>query len=114
MYRVYPVHPFKCMHFIVIIYLSPAHLCIIYVYWLLNKSNEGKQLKDMIYVNQKPVILVCNNTAYVKMLENIKPYFENGETDFPYKGAKEHYILDIDNKETLDLFNNRKTAIITK
>ena len=55
----------------------------------------------MIYVNQKPVILVCNNTAYVKMLEIIKPYFENGETDFPYKGAKEHYILDIDNKETL-------------
>ena len=55
----------------------------------------------MVYVNQKPVILVCNNTAYVKMLENIKPYFENGETDFPYKGAKEHYILDIDNRETL-------------
>ena len=55
----------------------------------------------MVYVNQKPVILVCNNTAYVKMLENIKPYFENAETDFPYKGAKEHYILDIDNRETL-------------
>ena len=55
----------------------------------------------MIYVNQKPVILVCNNTAYVKMLENIKPYFENGETDFPYKGAKEHYVLDIDDRETL-------------
>ncbi|MCL2592002.1 MAG: TfoX/Sxy family protein [Defluviitaleaceae bacterium] len=55
----------------------------------------------MVYVNQKPVILVCNNTAYVKMLENIKPYFENGETDFPYKGAKEHYILDVDNRETL-------------
>ena len=55
----------------------------------------------MVYVNQKPVILVCNNTAYVKMLENIKPYFENGETDFPYKGAKEYYILDIDNREAL-------------
>jgi len=55
----------------------------------------------MIYVNQKPVILVCNNTAYVKMLENIKPYFENGETDFPYKGAKEYYVLDIDDRETL-------------
>jgi len=55
----------------------------------------------VVYVNQKPVILVCNNTAYVKMLESIKPYFENGETDFPYNGAKEHYILDIDNRETL-------------
>ena len=55
----------------------------------------------MVYVNQKPVILICENTAYVKMLDDIKPYFINGETGFPYKGAKEHYILDIDNKETL-------------
>jgi hypothetical protein len=55
----------------------------------------------MVYINQKPVILICDNTAYVKMLENIKPYFENGEVGFPYKGAKQHYILDIDNKETL-------------
>jgi TfoX/Sxy family transcriptional regulator of competence genes len=55
----------------------------------------------MVYVNQKPVILICNNTAYVKMLDCIKPFLENSETDFPYKGAKEHYILDIDNKETL-------------
>jgi TfoX/Sxy family transcriptional regulator of competence genes len=55
----------------------------------------------MVYVNQKPIILICNNTAYVKMLECVKQYFENGETDIPYKGAKEHYVLDIDNRETL-------------
>jgi TfoX/Sxy family transcriptional regulator of competence genes len=55
----------------------------------------------MVYVNQKPVILICENTAYIKMLECVKPYFEDGKTGFPYKGAKEHYILDIDNKETL-------------
>ena len=50
----------------------------------------------LVYVNQKPVVLICNNTAYVKMLENIKPYFANGETGIPYNGAKEHYLLDID------------------
>ena len=55
----------------------------------------------MIYINQKPVILICNNTAYVKKLECIKLFCENGETGIPYNGAKEHYILDIDNKETL-------------
>ena len=55
----------------------------------------------MIYINQKPVILICNNTAYVKKLECIKLFCENGEIGIPYNGAKEHYILDIDNKETL-------------
>jgi TfoX/Sxy family transcriptional regulator of competence genes len=55
----------------------------------------------MVYVNQKQVILICDNTAFVKMLDCIKPYFINGETGFPYKGAKEHYILDIDNQATL-------------
>jgi TfoX/Sxy family transcriptional regulator of competence genes len=55
----------------------------------------------LVYVNQKPAILICDNTAFIKMLDGVKPYFENGETGFPYKGAKRHYILDIDNKETL-------------
>jgi TfoX/Sxy family transcriptional regulator of competence genes len=55
----------------------------------------------MVYVNQKPIILICNNTAYVKKLDCIKSFWENGETGIPYKGAKEHYKLDIDNRETL-------------
>jgi TfoX/Sxy family transcriptional regulator of competence genes len=55
----------------------------------------------MVYVNQKPIILICNNTAYVKKLDSIITFCENGETGFPYKGAKEHYILDIDNRELL-------------
>ena len=55
----------------------------------------------MVYVNQKPVILICNNTAFVKKLDCIKQFCENEETGIPYNGAKEHYILDIDNRETL-------------
>lgn len=65
---------------------------------VLSKKMFGEY---MVYVNQKQVILICDNTAFVKMLDCIKPYFINGETGFPYKGAKEHYILDIDNQATL-------------
>jgi TfoX/Sxy family transcriptional regulator of competence genes len=55
----------------------------------------------LIYANQKPVVLICNNTAYVKMLDCVKPLLEDEEKGFPYDGAKEHYILDVDNSESL-------------
>ncbi|MDR1149442.1 MAG: TfoX/Sxy family protein [Spirochaetaceae bacterium] len=55
----------------------------------------------LIYVNSKPVVMVCDNTAFVKMLECIKPLMENAETGFPYQGAKEHYIVNVDNSEQL-------------
>ncbi len=53
----------------------------------------------MVYVNKKPVIIICDNTAFVKKLECIKEIMKNEDTGFPYKGAKEHYILDIDNSD---------------
>ncbi|MDR0515786.1 MAG: DUF3788 family protein [Fibromonadaceae bacterium] len=55
----------------------------------------------MVYVNQKPIILICNNTAYVKKLDCVKEFHKTEETGYPYKGAKEHYILDVDNREAL-------------
>lgn len=53
----------------------------------------------MVYVNDKPVIIVCNNTVFVKKLECIEEMMGEAEVGFPYKGAKEHYILDIDNSD---------------
>ena len=53
----------------------------------------------MIYVNDKPIIIVCNNIPFVKKLDCIKEEMQNAQTGYPYKGAKEHYILDIDNIE---------------
>ncbi len=53
----------------------------------------------MVYLNSKPVITVCDNTAYVKKLDVIAEMMQNADVGFPYKGAKEHYILDIDNAE---------------
>jgi TfoX/Sxy family transcriptional regulator of competence genes len=55
----------------------------------------------LVYANQKPVVLVCDDTAYVKILDCVKPYLENAETGFPYNGAKEHYIVDVENSELL-------------
>lgn len=53
----------------------------------------------MVYLNDKPVMIVCENTSFVKKLDIIKEEMKNAETGFPYEGAKEHYILDIDNIE---------------
>lgn len=53
----------------------------------------------MVYVNDKPVVIVCDNIAYVKKLDCIKEEMKNSLTGYPYDGAKEHYILDIDNEE---------------
>ncbi len=53
----------------------------------------------MVYLNDKPVVLVCDDIAYVKMHEAIQELMQNAETGIPYKGAKEHYILDIDDAD---------------
>lgn len=51
----------------------------------------------MVYVNAKPVLIVCNSTVFVKQLDCISDKMQGAPVGFPYKGAKEHYILDIDN-----------------
>lgn len=53
----------------------------------------------MVYVNDKPILLVCDNTVYVKKLDCIAARMGNAETVAPYEGAKEHYILDVDDKD---------------
>lgn len=50
----------------------------------------------MVYVNDKPIVIVCDDTAYIKMVKDIEQIMENSETGYPYEGAKKHYILDID------------------
>jgi TfoX/Sxy family transcriptional regulator of competence genes len=53
----------------------------------------------MVYVNDKPILLVCDSTVYVKRLDCISEQMSDAETGFPYQGAKLHYILDIENRE---------------
>lgn len=56
----------------------------------------------MVYVNNKPLLLVCDNTVYVKKLDELKAFLEDAETGFPYSGAKEHYIVDVEDRELLN------------
>ena len=56
----------------------------------------------MVYINEKPLLLVCDNTVFVKEAECLKSMMEEFETGFPYQGAKEHYIVDIDNRDLVD------------
>ncbi|MDR0367095.1 MAG: TfoX/Sxy family protein [Rickettsiales bacterium] len=61
-----------------------------------------------IYKDGKMIILVCDNTLFVKILPEAAAVFaKHGrvpDTGRPYDGAKEHYIADVDDKELcLDL-----------
>ena len=53
----------------------------------------------MVYVNDKPILLVCDSTVYVKKREELETILSEAELGIPYDGAKEHYILDLDNRE---------------
>jgi TfoX/Sxy family transcriptional regulator of competence genes len=53
----------------------------------------------MVYVDDKPILLVCDDTVFVKVLPAARSLLAGAERGFPYPGAKEHYILDIDNAE---------------
>ena len=50
----------------------------------------------MVYVNDKPVLLVCDNTVYVKKVAAVADALRSAAVGIPYQGAKEHYILDIE------------------
>jgi len=53
----------------------------------------------MVYVDDLPVVLVCNDIVYVKMHDCIEDLMKDAQTGVPYDGAKSHYILDIDDKD---------------
>ncbi len=53
----------------------------------------------MVYVNDKPLLLVCDSTVFIKPLEGLKEEMAGAPRGVPYAGAKEHYILDIDDDD---------------
>ena len=56
----------------------------------------------MVYLNNLPILLVCDDTVYVKKYEELKDLMQNASCGYPYVGAKEHYILDIENNELVE------------
>lgn len=53
----------------------------------------------VIYLDEKAVILACDNQAFVKMHPAIGHLMQGADKGFPFPGAKEHYILDETNRE---------------
>lgn len=55
----------------------------------------------MVYLNDKPVIIICDDRAMVKVLPCLEELLGENPKEPPYEGAKEHYVLDPDDTETL-------------
>lgn len=55
----------------------------------------------MVYLDEKPIILVCDNIAYIKRLPELSDLMYDAESGIPYGGAKEHYILNVEHKAVL-------------
>ena len=53
----------------------------------------------LVYVDEKPAVLVCDNIAYIKKHPVINAMMKDAEYGCPYSGAKEHYILNIEHKD---------------
>ena len=55
----------------------------------------------MVYLNDKPVIIICDDRPMVKMLSCLEELLQGRPTQPPYEGAKDHYLLDPDDRDTL-------------
>lgn len=53
----------------------------------------------MVYVQEKPVLIVCDNCVMVKKLPELAEIMRDAPDGVPYEGAKVHYMLDIENHE---------------
>lgn len=63
----------------------------------LGDVRSRKMMGDyVIYVNDKCVITACDNIAYIKKLPCIAQLMTDAECGSPYPGAKEAYILNLD------------------
>lgn len=56
----------------------------------------------MVYLNDRPIFTVCDNTVFVKKFPELSEIMNGSACGFPYDGAKESYILDIENDELLE------------
>lgn len=52
-----------------------------------------------LYANEKPIMLICDNTPFVKMHPVLEHFMNESRIGYPFEGAKPHYILDIDDTE---------------
>lgn len=49
----------------------------------------------MVYLNDKPIFLICDDTVFVKIKEETTAFLgEDNPRGYPYDGASEHYVID--------------------
>jgi TfoX/Sxy family transcriptional regulator of competence genes len=56
----------------------------------------------VVYVHAKPLFLVCDNVVYVRKHDAVKHVLDQAELGRPYHGAKEHYIVDAEDRQVLE------------
>lgn len=54
-----------------------------------------------VYVDDRPSILICDDIPYVKKIDELAPLMTEAgaTTGIPYEGAREHWVLDIDDRD---------------
>lgn len=52
-----------------------------------------------IYVNEKPIVLICDDQVYIKIIPELAKIMAEAETGTPYEGASERYVLDIEDRD---------------
>lgn len=57
----------------------------------------------MAYLDGKPLLTVCDNTVYIKRLPELADVMSAAPLGAPYPGARESYIVDIDDAELLSV-----------
>ena len=61
----------------------------------LGELRARKMFGDyLIYLNDRPALLVCDGTPFAKPLPCVAELLEDRPTAPPYEGAKAHYVLD--------------------
>lgn len=55
----------------------------------------------MVYLNDKPVVIICGDRAMIKMLPCLEELLRGCPVQPPYEGAKDHYLLNPDDRDTL-------------
>ena len=56
----------------------------------------------MVYLSDRPILSVCDNTVFVKMRPELDEWMRDAERGYPYEGAKECWILDVEDRALLE------------
>ena len=68
----------------------------------LGELRARKMFGDyLVYLNDRPALLVCDGTPFAKPLPCVAELLEDRPTAPPYEGAKAYYVLDPEDRDTL-------------